>query len=56
MAVWKGQPKTNLHLRVFIIEFSRSEWNVGNPETDRLPWAGSISEWPVTRSEFAPRS
>ena len=24
---------------------------VGNPETDRLPVAGSISEWPVIRSE-----
>ena len=25
---------------------------VGNPETDRLPVAGSISEWPVTREEL----
>ena len=24
---------------------------VGNPETDRLPVAGSIFEWPVIRSE-----
>ena len=28
MAVWKGQPQINLHWRVFIIEFSRSEWIV----------------------------
>ena len=28
-----------------------SEWMVGNPETDRLPVAGSISEWPVSRTQ-----
>ena len=32
-----------------------SERIVGNPETDRLPVAGSISEWTVIRPECAER-